>query len=158
MIEQRCLFHILRNVADKCLSKFKEEELKAEKQHFLKQASAIYQADSAEQARERLAAWAESWRERAPNSVATLERDFEQTIAYYRLPELARQWVRTTSLLERTNRQLRRKFRQVGSFGSQKGAEVALYLQVKRLHARWSKQSWWEVSCSLYLDFRNLNP
>ncbi len=74
------------------------------------------------------------------------------------MPELARQWVRTTSLLERTNRQLRRKFRQVGSFGSQKGAEVTIYLQVQRLHARWSKQQWWEVSCSLYLDFRNLNP
>ena len=60
--------------------------------------------------------------------------------------------------LERTNRQLRRKFLQVGSFGSQKGAEVAIYLQVQRLHARWSKLQWWEVSCSLYLDFRNLNP
>ena len=46
----------------------------------------------------------------------------------------------------------------VGSFGSQLGAEVAIYLQIKRLHARWSKKQWWEVSCSLSLDFRNLNP
>jgi putative transposase len=158
VLEQRCLFHKLRNVADKCRSEFKGEELKEAKQHFLEQASAIYQAPSAEEARQRLAACADSWRACAPNSVATLERDFEQTIAYYRLPEVAREWVRTTSLLERTNRQLRRKFRQVGSFGSQKGAEVAIYLQVKRLHARWSNLQWWEVSCSLYLDFRNLHP
>lgn len=158
VIEQRCLFHKLRNVADKCRSEFKGEERKEEKRQFFEQASAISQAESAEQATERLTAWADTWRERAPTGVATLERDFEQTIAYYRVPELARQWVRTTSLLERTNRQLRRKFRQVGSFGSQKGAEVTIYLQVQRLHARWSKQQWWEVSCSLYLDFRNLNP
>ncbi|MEI6043782.1 MAG: hypothetical protein WCS37_05265 [Chloroflexota bacterium] len=41
---------------------------------------------------------------------------------------------RTTSLLERTNRELRRKFRQVGSFGSEIGAKVAVYLQVSRLN------------------------
>jgi transposase-like protein len=83
-----------------------------------------------------------------------------QTIAYYRLPDVARTWTRTTSLLERTNRQLRRKFRQVGSFASEKGAEVALYLQVQRLNARWSKdqKTWWEVSHSLYFDFLALNP
>lgn len=158
MIEQRCVFHKLRNVADKCRSEFKGKEQQQEKQQFLEQARAIYQAASAEQAKERLAACVQTWRARAPESVATLERDFEQTIAYYRLPEVAREWMRTTSLLERTNRQLRRKFRQAGSFGSQKGAEVAIYLQVKRLNAHWAKKTWWEVSCSLSLDFRNLHP
>ncbi len=43
--------------------------------------------------------------------------------------------VRTSSLLERTNRELRRKFRQVGCFGSPGGAEVAVYIQVTRLNA-----------------------
>ena len=158
VIEQRCLFHKLRNVADKCRSAFKGEEKKEEKKQFLQQASAIYQAESADEAKRRLRDCTATWRERAPESVATLERDFEQTIAYYRLPEVAREWMRTTSLLERTNRQLRRKFRQVGSFGSQVGAEVAIFLQVQRLHAHWSQQPWWETSRSLYLQFRNLNP
>jgi len=158
VIEQRCLFHKLRNVADKCRSEFKGKEQQEEKQQFLEQVRAIYQAESAAQATERLAACVQTWRARAPESVATLERDFEQTIAYDRLPEVAHEWVRTTSLLERTNRQLRRKFRQAGSFGSRKGAEVAIYLQIQRLHAHWSKQPWWEVCRSLALDFRNLHP
>jgi len=158
VIEQRCLFHKLRNVTDNCRSEFTGEHKREEKKQFLEQARAVYQAESAEEAKRRLAAWADTWRKRAPKGVATLERDFEQTIAYYRLPQIAREWVRTTSLLERTNRQLRRKFRQVGSFGSQKGAEVAIYVQVKRLNARWSKQAWWDTSLALYFDFRNLNP
>lgn len=62
--------------------------------------------------------------------MATLERDFEQTIAYYALEGVARELIRTTSLLERTNRELRRKFRQVGCFSSLKGAEVAIYVTV----------------------------
>jgi transposase-like protein len=91
-------------------------------------------------------------------NVATLERDFEQTLVFYGIPGLALQWIRTTSLLERTNRELRHKFRQAVTFGSQKGAEVAIYLQVRRLHARWAGASWWETSHALYFELRNLNP
>jgi hypothetical protein len=67
----------------------------------------------------------------APKSVATFERDFDATHAYYQLDGVALEWVRSTSLLERVNRQLRRKFRQALSFGSTVGTEVALYLQVE---------------------------
>jgi len=158
VLEQRCIFHKLRNVADKCREELKGEANKETRKQLIEQASAIYQAESAQEARQRLAAFADSWRTRTPKAVATLERDFEQTIAYYALDGVARELIRTTSLLERTNRELRRKFRQVCGFGSPTGAEVAIYLQVTRLNARWSKQSWWETSHSLYFDFLNLNP
>ena len=158
VLEQRCLFHKLRNVADKARSELKGEEKREERKQLLEQASAIYQAESAAQARERLACWAEQWRECAPKAVATLQRDFEQTLVYYALPAVAREWIRTTSLLERTNRQLRRKFRQAVSFGSRKGAEVAIYLQVQRLHAHWIDEPWWETSHALYFALWNLNP
>ena len=158
VIEQRCIFHKLRNVADKCREDLKGEAHKETRKQLLEQASAIYQAESAAEARARLVAFAENWQARAPKAVATFQRDFEQTIAYYGLEGVARELIRTTSLLERTNRELRRKFRHVCCFGSFKGAEVAIYLQVKRLNARWSKQTWWESSQLLYFDFRNLNP
>jgi transposase-like protein len=90
--------------------------------------------------------------------VATLGRDFEQTLVFYEVPGLALQWIRTTSLLEHTNRELRRKFRQAVTFGSHKGTEVTIYLQVQRLHARWSGESWWETSHALFFELWNLNP
>jgi putative transposase len=158
VLEQRCIFHKLRNVADKCREELKGETNKETRKQFMEQASAIYQAESALEARQRLTAFAELWRARTPKAVATLERDFEQTIASYALDGVARELIRTTSLLERTNREVRRKFRQVCCFGSSRGAEVAIYLQVKRLNARWSKQTWWETSHSLYFAFLNLNP
>ena len=124
----------------------------------MQQASTVYEAESAEQAREQLSAWATTWREKAPESVATFERDFDTTIAYFELEGLNRQWVRSTSLLERVNRQLRRKFRQALTFGSLKGAEVALYLQVQRLHTQWTDQCWWETSHALYFDLGHHDP
>ncbi len=90
--------------------------------------------------------------------MARLERDFERIIANSALDGIARELIRTTSLLERTNRELRRKFRQLCCFGSPTGAEVAISIQVTRRNARWSKQTWWESSHSLYFDFLTLNP
>jgi putative transposase len=160
VIEQHCIFHKLRNVADKSREDLKGEEHKATRQQLLAEASAIYEAKNAQGARERLAAFVQKWSEFASKAVACLQRDFEQTIAFYALQGFSRQIIRTTSLLERTNRQLRRKFRQAGSFGSSSGASVALFLQAQRLNAGWSqtKNTWWEVSQSLFFDLLNLHP
>jgi putative transposase len=156
--EQRCIFHKLQNVATRCRSELKGKENRDLREQLMEQAAAVYQAETACEARKRLARWNEQWHVQAPQSVATLERDFEQTLVFYGIPGLALQWIRTTSLLERTNREFRRKFRQAITFGSHKGAEVAIYLQVRRLHARWSGENWWETSHALFFELWNLNP
>ncbi len=124
----------------------------------MSQVSAIYQAESPTQARTRLAAFVDAWQVRTPKTVETLQRDCEQTITYFRLEGMTRELVRTTSLLERTNREMRRKFRQVCCFGSPKGAEGAVFLRSSGLNARWSTQTWWQTSQLLYLDFLTLHP
>jgi transposase-like protein len=150
-------FGSIKNVRDKCRTELKGDDHQEERRQLMHEAKAIYQAESAEQAKERLALWSTRWGEVAPESVATFERDFDATIAYYQLEGVALQWVRSTSLLERVNRQLRRKFRQALSFGSTVGAEVALYLQVQRLHAQWNNQSWWQTSHTLSLDLQQVH-
>ena len=153
LVQQRCIFHKLRNVSNKCIGLDREG-----KKSFMEQAAAIYQARSAPEARARLVAFAGHWRATQPQAVATFEREFEQTIRYYSLEGMAREVVRTTSRLERTNREVRRKLRQVGCFSSPQGAEVAVYIQVTRLNAQWAQTSWWEASQSLALDLLNCNP
>src|SRR5260221_12690398 len=106
--------------------------------------SMVYQATSASEARVRLIAFGERWRATQSQAVATFEREFEQTIRYYSLEGMVRE--------------LRRKFRQVSCFGSPSGTQVAVYIQVTRLNAQWSKTSWWEVSHSLALNLLNINP
>jgi putative transposase len=152
VIDQRCIFHKLKNVRDKCRTELKGDDHREQRRQLLQEASAVYQAESAEQAKERVAVWSTKWGEVAHESVATFQRDFDATIAFYQLEGLPLQWVRSTSLLERVNRQLRRKFRQALSFGSNVGAEVALFLQVQRLHAQWKHTSWWHTSYTLSLD------
>jgi len=153
ILDQRCIFHKLKNVADKAGTDFKGKEDRHELQkELMKQAAYIYKAEHAEMARDRLSDWAQQWRTHAPLAVATLERDFEDTLAYYQLDTVTREWMRTTSLLERTNRELRRKFRQAVTFGSTLGVNAAVFLQTQRLHAQWTDKSWWDVSHALYFD------
>ncbi len=158
LLEQHCIFHKVRNVADQSRKELAGEEHKATRTQLLEEVRTIYQAESAELARAGLDRLVNTWATLLPKTMATLQRDFEQTIAYYALEGLARELLRTTSLLERTNRELRRKFRQVGCFSSFKGAEVAIFLQIQRLHAHWSQQTWWDCSHSLYFDFCRLHP
>ena len=59
MLEQRCIFHKLRNVADKCSEELKGETNKETRKQLMEQASAMYQAESAQEAQQRLTAFAE---------------------------------------------------------------------------------------------------
>src|SRR5579864_851576 len=109
ILDQRCIFHKLQNVADKVSSELSGKEHREVRKEMMEQAALIYEAELPEIARQRLRDWAQQWRSQAPLAVATLERDFEHTLVYYQLDHIAREWIRTTSLLERTNRELRRK-------------------------------------------------
>ncbi len=100
VVDQRCIFHKLKNVRDACRTELKGDDHQEERRQLLQEAKMVYQAESAEQAKECLAVWSTRWREVAPKSVATFERDFDATLAYYQLEGIAREWVRSTSLLE----------------------------------------------------------
>ncbi len=158
VLDQRCIFHKLHNVGNKVRSELKGKEHQEERKQLMKEASEIYQVETALQAQQKLQIWAERWQGDAPDAVATLKRDFEATLVFYQLDTITRAWIRTTSLLERTNRAFRTKFRQAVTFGSQIGAEVAVYLQVLRLHTQWTKGSWWQVSHDLPFQLRELHP
>lgn len=67
--------------------------------------AAVSHAADAHDARKRLAAWDKHWREQAPQAIATLERDGEHTRVFPTSADLAPQWLRTSSLVERPHRE-----------------------------------------------------
>ena len=139
---QRCIFHKLRNVARDVLGQdgMTREEKRGRLLAVLEEASAIYDAPSAAEARERATAFRAHWQEQEPKAVATLERDFEMTVTYYALLDEAQasgsawrpQCLRTTSVLEGENGSLRTKWRQARSFWSVEGQTGALWLVARQ--------------------------
>ena len=97
-----------------------------------------YQGKDEAEIRGRLAEFRATWAEHEPKAVATLERDFAQTLAYLPVQERARkdgqEWrgecLRTTSPLERVQRHFRQKARQVVVAHSEKRAEANIELVI----------------------------
>jgi len=60
------------------------------RKQLMEQAATVYHAETADAAASVWPQWAKQWRGQAPQAVATLERDFEQTLVFYGVPGLAR--------------------------------------------------------------------
>lgn len=134
---QRCIFHKLRNfLRDLALPDGMDRpSAKAYRQAILDEARVIWQADGEIQAWQRYHAFCNKWAADQPKAVRTLQRDFERTLVFFPVHEQARlrgeDWplthLRTTSHLERENRNFRRRLRQAVLFQSQEGLEAAIF-------------------------------
>ena len=138
---QRCVFHKLRNLwqsiqAPDALSPWQSRQYK---RRLLGPIRAIFEAKDCRQATELRDAFCKDFADAQPELVATLQRDWQDTIAFFRVlqryPKWPRSALRATSLLERVNRMLRRLFRPKGAFHSRAGliATVARVLNPYRL-------------------------
>jgi transposase-like protein len=151
---QRCIFHKLRNVVQAVLGveEMTREEKRERVKAVLEDACAIYEAPTADAARQQAAQFRLKWSVLEPKAVATLERDFEQTLTYHEVIAEARDggqtwlavYLRTTSALERFNRDLRTKWRQAGAYWSAEGLEGAFWLvtQKRADHDKTTRIGW----------------
>ncbi len=134
---QRCIFHKLRNLLRAVTVPETLDRLSARafRQAILEEARLIWQADGEPQAWQRYHAFCNQWTNSQPKAVTTLQRDFEHTLSFFQVQTLAQErgedWplthLRTTSHLERENRNFRRRFRQAVLFHSQEGLESTVF-------------------------------
>jgi hypothetical protein len=129
---QRCVFHKIRNVSRDLIipEALSEKERRAYRRDFLQQLARIWQAPTRKEARKRYNHFCRQWTSAQPKAVATLQRDFQDTLTFYTLQHRNRLWhprfLRTTSLLERLNRHVRARMHKAGAFHSIAGLQAML--------------------------------
>ena len=108
------------------------------KKALLADASQVYKGAGAADIRERAARFQDTWKGREPEAVANFFVDFEKTLSYLAIdfPESLASLIRTTNLLERFHKEMRRKQRDIGMFQSEQGCEALWYLLVRREAAK----------------------
>ena len=84
----------------------------------------------------RLKRWAERWGAVEPKAVASLMREKDRLLLYYRFPASLRTSVRTTNPLERFTAELDKKFARVGVFPTVRSWERLTYILYRDLEAR----------------------
>lgn len=147
---QRCVFHKLKNIGKAVKgvlaegqapnSKEAREARREQRKAVVKDAAAIYRGADRAEILKRRDEFVAKWQESEPGAVATLLRDFEQTLVYLEVQEEAARrgevwearYLRTTSLLERINRMIREMSDRVVVHHSADGLDARLYLLFMR--------------------------
>ena len=80
----------------------------------------LYDGRNAEEGRRDLAAWLLRWQEKYPRLCVWVEENIEETLTFYRLPREHHKHLKTTNMLERLNRQIKRRTRVIGIFPTRK--------------------------------------
>jgi putative transposase len=129
---QRCWAHKLRNVAN--LLK------RSQREACLEGARAIYEARTRRDAIRAFWAWSRRWRDEAPRAVACLERDLHELLAHFSCPAAHRRKVRTTNVIERCFREVRRRTRPMSCFTNDASCERIIYAVMAHLNQRWEEK------------------
>jgi len=134
---QRCIFHKIRNFIRAILvpPDLDRKAAREFRQPFIAQVCTIWQAEYEGQARKIHEALCQQWVKGQPKAVAVLQRDFDLTLTFYQVRRDAAEqgslWrpslLRTTSHLERENRNFRCRLRKAVVFHSSDGLSAAIY-------------------------------
>jgi transposase-like protein len=126
---QRCWAHKLRNVADQLPRKCQEE--------CLKEAKGIYQAENKREAGKLFREWSVHWEGIAPKAVSCIEEDLEELLNFMNCPADYRKKIRTTNVIERAFREVRRRTRPMSCFQNSASVERIIYGVVSKLNKTW---------------------
>lgn len=127
--KQRCIAHKMRNVANYLP--------KAIKNKCLSEAKEIYKAESYEEAVYNFRKWACNWSDIAPKAVNCIEKDLTHMLTFYQFPKEIWKKIRTTNIIERSFKEVRRRIRPMSCFSNTKSVERIIYAIFARQNKIW---------------------
>ena len=126
---QRCWAHKLRNVAATLPRTIQAP--------CLKEAKTIYPAPTRREAVARFHQWERHWQRLAPKAVACLRADLDELLTVLDFPVAQRVKLRTTNVIERCFREVRRRTRPIGCFTNAASCDRIIYAVFHRLNTGW---------------------
>lgn len=136
--KQRCWAHKLRNVANKVPKKLQEA--------CINEARDIYNAKSRHDAIKVFKRWERIWKPIVPKAVECLEKDLEDLLWFYECPESMRKKVRTTNIIEREFREVRRRTRPMSCFTNTQSVERIIFAVFNRQNNIWRNKPLKEIT------------
>lgn len=128
---QRCLFHLAQNATHQSPSKALQKEL----QQGVRE---IYQAINRNEAETRMNYLIEMYKDKASKFCKWLEENFVEGLTFYDYPKEHWRKIRTVNLLERMNREQKRRTRVAGLFPSIASCERLVISIGIRIHEEWA--------------------
>lgn len=128
---QRCWAHKLRNVSNYLKKAYQDECIKG--------AGRIYGAETRHLAIEEFKDWKKAWIKKAPQAVQCLEKDLEELLNVFACPRNHWIKIRTTNVIERSFREVRRRTRVFSCFSNRQSCERIIYAIFTHLNNQWKE-------------------
>jgi putative transposase len=139
---QTCIVHLIRNSL--AFVSWKDRKV------ILPDLKAIYRAENAEAARDRLADFEAKWGARYPAIGQAWRRAWEHVIPLFAFPPAIRKMIYTTNAVESLNRSLRKIIKTRGSFPTDEAAIKLLYLAIQNAAIGWRRPIEWTAAMSQF--------
>lgn len=126
---QTCIVHLMRHGLSLCSYKDRREVARDMK--------AIYRAETAEAAADRLAEFEQLWGAKYPSIAAGWRRHWDEIIPMFAFPPDIRRLIYTTNAIESLHRGLRKIIKTRGHFPNDQAATKLLFLALRNIERRW---------------------
>lgn len=117
---QRCVVHKMRNVLSR-VRKSDQPDVTAD----FKQ---VYKAEDYSRALEAFEKVKEKWGKKYKKLVESWDKDLSVLLTFYKYPKEVRQYIYTTNMIERTNKEIRKRLKTMNSLPSIEAVEKIVYL------------------------------
>ena len=141
-IVQTCIIHLIRNSL--AFVSWKDRKV------IMPDLKAIYRADNAEAAADRLADFEATWGARYPAIGQSWRRVWEHVTPFFAFPPEIRTMIYTTNAVESLNRSLRKIIKTRGSFPNDEAAMKLLYLAIQNAGIHWRRPVAWTAAMSQF--------
>jgi len=131
---QLCWVHKLRNVANNCRREYLKECIAHARQ--------IYLSPTVKIAMKVFREWEKTWRDRCPKAVKCLAKDIDKLLRFLECPVEHHRILRTTNVIERLFRELRRRLKVMGTFSDTASCKRITYSLVAYHNTRWTRTSY----------------
>jgi putative transposase len=137
-VVQTCIVHLIRN----SMAFVSWKDRKA----IMPDLKAIYRAESAEAAQDRLSEFEARWGAKYPAVGQSWRRAWEHVIPLFAFPPDIRKMIYTTNAVESLNRSLRKIIKTRGSFPNDEAALKLLYLAIQNAGIHWRRPIEWTAA------------
>jgi transposase-like protein len=128
---QRCWVHKLRNISNYLKKTYHDDCIDG--------ARRIYKADDKHRALVEFKNWRETWSKKSLGAVHCLEKDMEELLTFFDCPKHHRIRIRTTNVIERSFREVRRRTRVFSCFSNRQSCERIIYAIFTHLNNQWKE-------------------
>lgn len=129
---QRCWAHKLRNIANRLKRQDQKESIR--------EAARIYQAETKREAVKCYREWEVHWQRAYPQAVKCLAKDLDELLSFLDVPAEHRVKVRTTNVIERAFREVRRRTRPMTCFTNTASVDRIIYGVISHLNHNWKER------------------